>query len=74
MQSMADLAHPTGRAEGDDVILGTADESKAPQAKAPTVGPSKRKPDDGEPSQNNPDPSKRRRGGRKAIENAAEMI
>ena len=71
---MADSAHPTVRPDSDDLVLGTADESKAPNAQAPTVGPSKRKCDDGEPRQNNADPPKKRRGGRKPIENAAEMI
>jgi hypothetical protein len=70
---MADSAHPTVRADGDDFVLGNADESKAPNAQAPMVGPSKRKRDDGEPSQNHPDPPKRR-GGRKPIVNATEMI
>ena len=60
---MTDSAHPTVHADGDDLGLGTADESKAPNAQAPRVGPSKRK-RDGEPSQNNPDPPKRRKGGR----------
>ena len=74
MQSMADSAHPNARTDGDEVILGTADESKAPNAQAPTVGPPKRKRGGEEPSQNNADPPKRRKGGRKPIENAAEMI
>jgi hypothetical protein len=69
---MADSAHPTARAGGDDFVLGTGDESKAPNAQAPTVGPTKRKRDDGEPSHHNPEPSKKRRGGRKQIQNAAE--
>ena len=71
---MADSAHPNARTKGDDFVLGTADESKAPKAPTPTVGPSKRKHDDEDPSQNNPDPPKRRKGGRKLMVNAAEMV
>ena len=43
MQSVEDSARPVSMADGEDVILGTTDESKALNAKVPTIGPTSNK-------------------------------
>nr|XP_020158077.1 triadin-like [Aegilops tauschii subsp. strangulata] len=63
-------------ADEDDVVLGTADESKTPNAKGPTVGPSTSKckrseQNAGEKEDNAP---KKKKGGGQAITNTAEYM
>ena len=62
MQSVADSAQRS-QPERDDIVLGTADESKAPNAKGPTVGPStsKRKRDEHDDDEQIETAPKRRR-------------
>ena len=40
MRSVEDSARPHSREDEEEVLLGTVEESKAPNAKGPTVGPS----------------------------------
>ena len=75
MQSVEDSAQRS-QPDRDDIVLGTADESKAPNAKGPTVDPStsKRKraeQNDDEQVETTP---KKNRGGRQALTNTAEYI
>ena len=58
-------------ADEDELILGTSDESKAPNAKGPTVGPSTSKRKRSEPNANEQeaDAPKKRRGGRQPLKN-----
>src|SRR3990170_270294 len=76
MQSVEDSANPVSRADRDDVILGTADESKAPNAKGPTIGPStsKRKRTAQKADEQEENAPKKKRGGRQAYTNTAEYI
>ena len=76
MQSVEDSARPVSMADGEDVILGTTDESKAPNAKGPTVGPStsKRKRSEQNANQQEAEAPKKRKGGRKPLANSAEYI
>ena len=66
MQSVEDSARPMSMAEEEEAVLGTADESKAPNAKGPMVGPSTSKQkrteqNDKEQEENAP---KKKKGGR----------
>jgi hypothetical protein len=76
MQSVEDSAQPTSMAEGGEAVLGTADESKAPNAKGPTVGPStsKRKRSEQNTDGQEEDAPKKRKGGRQPIANSTEYI
>ena len=74
MRSVDDSAQRS-QLEKDDVVLGTADESKAPNDKGPTVGPStskrRREHDDEEQVEIAP---KKKKGDRQALTNTAEYI
>ena len=74
MRSVADSTQRS-QLERDDVVLGSADESKALNDKGPTVGPStskrRREHDDDEQVENAP---KKKKGGRQALTNTAEYI
>ena len=75
MQSVADSAQRS-QPERDDIVLGTANESKALNAKGPTVGPStskrkRAKHNDDEQVETAP---KKKKGGRQALTNTAEYI
>jgi len=74
MRSVDDSAQRS-QLEKDDVVLGTADESKAPNDEGPTVGPStskrRRENDDEEQVETAP---KKKKGGRQALTNTAEYI
>lgn len=74
MQSVEDSAQLVGRADREEV-LGTADESKALNAKGPTVGPStsKRKRTEQNANEQEENASKKK-GGRQAYTNTAEFI
>src|SRR6266566_6872380 len=74
MRSVDDSAQ-RNQLEKDDVILGTADESKAPIVKGPTVGPStsKRRRENDDEDQAGTAP-KKKKGGRQALTNTAEYV
>ena len=76
MQSVEDSAQPVSLADRDDAVLGTADESKAPNAKGPMVVPStskwKRTEQNADEQEENA--PKKKRGGRQAYTNTAEYI
>jgi hypothetical protein len=76
MQPIEDSARPVSMADGDDVVLDTADESKAPNAKGPTVGPSisKRKRTELNADEQEENALKKKKGGRQAITNTAKYI
>ena len=63
-------------ADGEDIMLGTTDESKAPNAKGPMVGPSTGKRKRNEPSadEQEEDALKKKKGGRQPYANSAEYI
>jgi hypothetical protein len=76
MQSVEDSAQPVSLADRDDVVLGTADESKAPNAKGPMVGPStsKRKRTEQNANEQEENALKKKKGGRQAYTNTAEYL
>ena len=76
MQSVEDLARPVSMADGDDVVLGTTDESKALNAKDPTVGPStnKHKRTEQNADEQEENAPNKKRGGRQAYTNTAGYI
>ena len=63
-------------ADEDKVILGTTGESKAPNAKGPTVGPStsKRKRSEQNPNEQEEDAPKKRKGGRQPLKNTTKLV
>lgn len=78
MDSVEDSAKPAGQNDrGEDTIMGTTDESKAPNVPGPTVGPStsKRKrskePTDKDDARN---PPKKKWGGWKPYTNSTELM
>jgi hypothetical protein len=76
MQSVEDSARPVSMADGEDIILGIANESKAPNAKGPTVGPStsKTKRTQQKDDVQEEDAPKKKKGGRQPYTNIAECI
>ena len=74
MQSVEDSARPVSMVDEDDVVLGTVDKSKAPNAKGPTVGPStsKRKRTEKNADELEENALKKKKGSREAITNTAE--
>jgi hypothetical protein len=76
MQSIEDSARPVSLADGDDVVLGTIDESKTLNAKGPMVGPStsKRKRTKQNANEQEENAPKKKRGGRQAYTNTTEYI
>ena len=75
MHSIEDSARPHGMAD-EEVLLGIVDESKAPNAKGPTVGPSTSKRKRSEPNENEQeeDAPKKKKGGRQPFTNSFEYI
>jgi hypothetical protein len=52
MQSVEDSSKPHSMADDEEAFMGTNDESKAPNAKGPMVGPSTSKRKRAEPNEN----------------------
>ena len=63
-------------ASEDGAFMGTTEESKAPNAKVPIVGPSssKRKRSEQNANEQEEDAPKKRKGGRQPITNSAQYI
>src|SRR3989337_869120 len=76
MQSVEDYARPLSMADEEEAVLGTADESKAPNAKGPTVGPStsKRKRTEQNADEQEENAPKKKRGGTQPYTNTVEYI
>ena len=76
MQSIEDYARPMRMADEEEAVLGTTDESKAPNAKSPMVGPStsKRKRPKQNADEQEEDAPKKKKGGRQPFTNSARCI
>ena len=76
MQPVKDYARPLSMVGEEEVFMGTADESKAPNAKGPTVGPStnKRKRSEQNADQQEEDAPKKKKGGRQPFTNSSQYI
>ena len=76
MQSVEDSTRPLSIADDEETVMGTTDESKAPNAKGPTVGPStnKRKRSEQNPAEQEEDAPKKRKGGRQPFTNSTQYI
>ena len=76
MHSIEDSARPHSMGDEEEVLMGTADESKAPNAKGPMVGPSTSKRKRSKPNANGQeaDAPKKRKGGRQPYTNSAQYI
>ena len=77
MQSVEDSARPMSMADGEDILLGTTDESKASNEKGPTVGPStsniKRNEQNADEQEENA-LKKKKKGGRQPYTNTVKYI
>ena len=72
MHSVEDLARPLSMDNDEEVVMGTEDESKAPNAKGPTIGPStsKRKRSEQNADEQEEDAPKKKKGGRQPFTNS----
>ena len=76
MQSVQDSARPASMADEEEVILGTTDESKAPNIKGPTAVPStsKRNRPEKNTNEQEEDAPKKKKGGKQPYPNLVEFI
>jgi len=76
MQYVEDSSRPMNMADEEEAVLGTADESKAPNAEGPTVGPStsKRKRPEQNADEQEEDAPKKKKGGRQPFTNSTQYI